>query len=202
MSDQAGKANLIGELERFGIKTDKSDPKLNVLLQEVKDREAIGYAYEAADASFYLLARNILSSVPKFFDVESFKINAERRHNAVGNLVSVSEAVVKVLIEGEQRMSVAEGNGPVNVLDIFLRKDLGHYQKYIEDLVLVDFKVRILNGGTEAITLVLVESRSTKTNEHWYTVGVSTNIIDASFQALVDSVVYKLIQSKVPSPNK
>ena len=202
VSDQAGKANLIGELERLGIETDKSDPKLNVLLQEVKDREAIGYAYEAADASFYLLARNILSSVPKFFDVESFKVNVERRHNAVGKLVTVSEAVVKVLIEGEQRMSVAEGNGPVNALDIALRKDLGHYQKYIEDLVLVDFKVRILNGGTEAITRVLVESRSTKTNEHWYTVGVSTNIIDASFQALVDSVVYKLIQSKAPSPNK
>ena len=97
--------------------------------------------------------------MPEFFNVDRFRCMVERRFDAIGNLKTVSEAVVKVEVDGEERMSVAEGNGPVNALDIALRKDLGKFQREIDDLELVDFKVRILNGGTEAITRVLIESR-------------------------------------------
>ena len=196
VSDQAGKSNLIGELKRLGIDVDGSEPKLDKLLREIKERESMGYAYEAADASFFLLASGFLGDVPKFFEIEGFKVTAERRYNALGNMVTVSEAVVKLQVDGEICMSVAEGNGPVNALDNALRKDLGRYQNVIEDLVLVDFKVRILNGGTEAITRVLIESMSTLSKERWFTIGVSPNIIDASFQALIDSINYKLLKDK------
>ncbi|MGE0846962.1 MAG: citramalate synthase [Flavobacteriaceae bacterium] len=194
VSDQAGKSNLLSELERLGIACSRDDPRLNRLLDLVKEREAIGYAYEAADASFELLARRTLGTVPDYFRVDSFRVIVERRFNAIGELVTMSEAVVKVTVDGEQLMSVGEGNGPVNALDIALRKDLGRYQRFIEDLELVDFKVRILNGGTGAVTRVLIESRD-GAGERWSTVGVSPNIIDASFQALMDSIIYKLVRS-------
>ncbi|MBD1546610.1 citramalate synthase [Roseibium aggregatum] len=196
VSDQAGKSNLLGELERLGIKVAKSDPRLDRLLAEVKQKEAEGYAYEAADASFELMARRVLGEVPQFFDVNSFRVMVERRHNAIGNLVSVSEAVVKLDIDGETRMSVAEGNGPVNALDKALRKDLGKYQSAIEGLELVDYKVRILNGGTGAVTRVLIESHDTGRHRRWFTIGVSSNIVDASFQALVDSITYALLKAE------
>jgi 2-isopropylmalate synthase len=196
VSDQGGKSNFINALKRRGISVSKDDPKLDQLISVVKEREASGYAYEGADASFELLARRILGSVPEFFKVEGFRVMVERRFDANGNLKTVSEAVVKVLIDGELTMSVAEStHGPVNALDIALRKDLGKYQSEIADLELADFKVRILNGGTEAITRVLIESTDA-TGARWWTVGVSDNIIDASFQALMDSVVYKLMKNR------
>ena len=108
----------------------------------------------------------------------------------------ISEAVVKVKVDGQIDMNAGEGNGPVNALDMALRKDLGKYQGYIEDMELVDFKVRILNGGTGAITRVLIESRDGRGNR-WFTVGVSPNIVDASFQALIDSIIYKLVRDGV-----
>ncbi|TLP48893.1 citramalate synthase [Cohaesibacter sp. CAU 1516] len=193
VSNQAGLSNLIDELTRMGIKVDKKDPRLPDLLAIVKQREAEGYAYEGAGASLELLARRHLGSVPDYFRVESFRTVVERRYNAMGELVTMSEAVVKVEIDGETRMSVAEGQGPVNALDIALRKDLGTLQDKIENLELVDYKVRILNGGTSAITRVLIESRDGQ-GHRWFTVGVSENIVDASFQALVDSVTYKLFK--------
>ncbi|ESR22917.1 citramalate synthase [Lutibaculum baratangense] len=196
VSDQAGRSNLLAELERLGIGVQKDDPRLPRLLDEVKRREAEGYAYEAADASFELLARRLLGHVPAFFHVDSFRVMVERRHNAMGDLVTVSEAVVKVTVDGERLMSVGEGNGPVNALDMALRKDLGRFQAHIEDLELVDYKVRILNGGTSATTRVLIESRDGEGNR-WSTVGVSPNIVDASFQALVDSITFKLLCSGV-----
>jgi 2-isopropylmalate synthase len=199
VSDQAGRSNILAELERIGIAVPKDDPRIARLLDEVKQREANGYAYEAADASFELLARRMLGNVPKFFEVDSFRVMVERRHNAVGNLVTVSEATVKVSIDGETMMSVGEGNGPVNALDNALRKDLGRYQSYIDDLDLVDYKVRILTGGTDAVTRVLVESRDGAGNR-WFTVGVSPNIVDASFEALIDSINYKLIRDGAPAP--
>ncbi len=107
-------------------------------------------------------------------------------------------AVVKVKVGGETLISAAEGNGPVNALDVALRKDLGKYQRYIEGLKLTDYRVRILNAGTEAVTRVLIESED-EHGEHWTTVGVSANIIDASFQALMDSVVYKLVKAGAPA---
>jgi 2-isopropylmalate synthase len=197
VSDQAGKSNLIYELERLGVDVDRADPRIGSLLDEVKSREAVGYAYEGADASFELLARRLLGEVPKYFTVDSFRVMVEKRHNAIGKLVTVSEATVRVFIDGdgEPLWSVAEGNGPVNALDRALRKDLGRYQAHIRDVELVDYKVRILTGGTEAVTRVLVESLDRVTNERWFTVGVSTNIIDASFEALIDSINYKLFKS-------
>jgi 2-isopropylmalate synthase len=196
VSDQAGKSNLVYELERLGIDVSRNDARIGGLLDEVKAREAVGYAYEGADASFELLARRLLGEVPQFFAVDSFRVMVEKRHNAVGTLVTVSEATVKVFINGdaEPLWSVAEGNGPVNALDQALRKDLGRYQKHIENIELVDYKVRILTGGTEAVTRVLVESQDTATGERWFTAGVSPNIIDASFEALVDSINYKLLK--------
>lgn len=199
VSDQGGRSNISGELERIGLKVEKDDPKLSRLLEEVKEREANGYAYEGADASFELLARRTLGNVPRFFEVDSFRVMVERRHNAVGDLVTVSEATVKVHVNGSTMMSVGEGNGPVNALDTALRKDLGKYQDFIEDLELVDYKVRILTGGTDAVTRVLVESRDGNGNR-WYTVGVSPNIVDASFEALLDSINYKLIRDGAPAP--
>ncbi|MDB5526859.1 MAG: citramalate synthase [Rhizobium sp.] len=195
VSDQGGKANFINALKRRGIVVSKDDPRLDQLIGVVKEREASGYAYEGADASFEMLARRILGSVPDFFKVDSFRVMVERRFDANGNLKTVSEAVVKVTVDGSETMSVAEGHGPVNALDIALRKDLGKYQAEIEDLELADYKVRILNGGTEAITRVLIES-SDGTGARWWTVGVSDNIIDASFQALMDSIVYKLMKNR------
>ncbi|WP_306028801.1 citramalate synthase [Stappia sp. MMSF_3263] len=195
VSDQAGKSNLIGELNRLGIAVDKADPRLDTLLADVKEREAQGYAYEAADASFELLARRRLGEVPRYFDIHSFRVMVERRFNAIGELVTVSEAVVKVDIDGETRMSVAEGNGPVNALDTALRKDLGRYQDVIDEMELTDFKVRILNGGTDAVTRVLIESQNRRTHKRWFTIGVSGNIVDASFQALIDSHTYTLLKA-------
>lgn len=195
VSDQGGKANFLAELKRRGIDVPKDDHRLDALISVVKEREAEGYAYEGADASFELLARKMLHGLPEFFNVTSFRCMVERRFDANGQLKTVSEAIVKVMVDGEEKMSVAEGHGPVNALDIALRKDLGKFQGEIADMELADFKVRILNGGTEAITRVLIESHD-GTGARWWTVGVSENIIDASFQALMDSIVYKLMKNR------
>lgn len=194
VSQQAGKSNLLTALGRHGIALEKDDPRLEKLLATVKEREARGYSYDGADASFAVLARRVLGTLPDFFTVEHYRTMVERRHNAQGEETTVTEAVVKVLVAGERLMSVAEGNGPVNALDQALRKDLGVYSARIEDLELVDFKVRILDGGTGAVTRVLVESRD-GTGERWVTIGVSPNIIDASFEALYESITYKLLKT-------
>ncbi len=197
VSDQAGKSNVIAELERLGVPVEKADPRLARLLDEVKGREALGYAYEAADASFALLARRMLHTVPDYFTVERFSVKVERRYNARGEMNTVAEAIVKVRVGEDEFISAAEGNGPVNALDVALRKDLGKYQPFIAGLRLTDYRVRILNGGTEAVTRVLIESTD-ETGARWTTVGVSPNIIDASFEALLDSITWKLLQSGAP----
>jgi 2-isopropylmalate synthase len=194
VSDQAGKSNILAELDRLGVVISKDDPRVSRLLEEVKEKEALGYAYEGADASFELLARRMLGEVPAYFDVERFRVVMERRHNADGDLVSVSEAVVKIVVDGQTMISVAEGNGPVNALDLALRKDLGKYQTYIEDIELLDYRVRVFQGGTDAVTRVLIELGDSEDNR-WSTVGVSANIIDASFQALLDAINYKLMKA-------
>jgi 2-isopropylmalate synthase len=198
VSEQAGKSNVLAELDRIGLKVDKDDPRIGRLLDIVKERETIGYAYETADASFELLARRTLGNVPNYFDVTQFDVNVEQRNNARGERVTVTLAVVKVKVGDDAMISAAEGNGPVNALDLALRKDLGKYQKYIEGLKLTDYRVRILNTGTEAVTRVLIESED-EAGERWTTVGVSPNIIDASFQALMDSIIYKLVKSGAPA---
>jgi 2-isopropylmalate synthase len=193
VSDQAGRSNLIAQLTRMGIAVDADDPRLSRLLGEVKDREAQGFAYEAADASFELLARRTLGEVPSFFEIDSFHVSVERKFNATGALYSASQAVVKIRIAEETIISAAEGNGPVNALDLALRKDLGRYQKHIEDLELIDYRVRVFQGGTDAVTRVLIEFGEAS-GARWSTVGVSSNVIDASFQALVDAIEYKLVK--------
>ena len=186
--------------KRIGISLDKDDPRLNRVLEEVKRKESQGYAYEGADASFYLLVKRVLGEVPGYFLVDRFSVNVERRYNAVGDLTTVAEAIVKVMLDGEVMISAAEGNGPVNALDVALRKDLGKYQRFIDDLELVDYKVRVFQGGTDAVTRVLIESRD-RDGDIWATVGVSPNIIDASFEALLDSIVYKLVMRGAPGLN-
>jgi 2-isopropylmalate synthase len=191
VSDQAGKSNLIAELKRIKLDVAKDDTRLDLLLREVKERENQGYAYDGADASFELLARRTLGTVPHYFDVLSFDVNVGQRDGKM-----YSEAHVKVQVDGETLTSTGEGNGPVSALDIALRKDLGKYQRYIEGMDLVDYKVRILNGGTSATTRVLIESRDDK-GERWFTVGVSPNIVEASFQALLDAINFKLLREHV-----
>jgi 2-isopropylmalate synthase len=194
VSDQGGRSNIMAELARIGIALDRDDPRVGRVLEEVKRKEAEGYAFEAAEASFYVLVRRLLGEVPNFYEVERFSVNVERRYNALGELVTVAEAIVKVRVGDAVMISAAEGNGPVHALDVALRKDLGRYRELIQDLELIDYKVRIYQGGSDAVTRVLIESGD-RSGERWSTVGVSPNIIDASFQALTDSITYKLLKS-------
>ena len=215
ISDQAGKSNILARLRDVGIELPPKDTRVDRLLEEVKEREYQGYSYDGADASFELMARRVLGQVPDYFFVDSFKVLVERRYNAKRELVTVSEAIVRVQVDGQKMLSVGEGNGPVNALDAALRQDLGKYQSYIDDLELVDFKVRILqlgNGanatgltnvdrwqaGTGAVTRVLIESADAA-GHRWSTVGVSPNIVEASFQALADAIVYKLYRDGAPA---
>ncbi len=191
VSNQSGRSNVLSRLKEIGIDIDPKDKRIDRLLEDVKQREFEGYSYDGAEASFELMVRRVLGQVPEYFDVNSFRVLVEHRHNALGKLVTISEATVKITIGDRVIMSVAEGNGPVNALDNALRKDIGPYAPIISDLHLVDYKVRILDGGTGAVTRVLIESADGQGNR-WFTVGVSPNIVDASFQALMDSIVYKL----------
>ncbi|WP_363347751.1 citramalate synthase [Methylocystis echinoides] len=195
VSDQAGRSNIISELTRLGVNVDKKDPRLTRLLDEVKDKEAQGYAYEGADASFFLLAKRVLGEAPHYFDIERYSVAVDRRFAKNGGFEDLgAEAIVKVNVHGESRISAAEGNGPVNALDLALRKDLGAYQRFIDDVRLVDYRVRVFQGGTDAVTRVLVECADGAGNR-WSTVGVSANVIDASFEAIVDAINYKLLIS-------
>ena len=201
VSDQAGRGNLINRLNEMGLEVNPKDPRVAGLLEQVKEKEFLGYAYDGADASLELLARRALGQVEAFFRVEGFRVSVERRFNALGQEISVSEAVVKVIVDGDRIMNVGEGNGTVNALDNALRKDLGRFSKWLEGLRLVDYKVRILTGGTEAVTRVMIESAD-DTGHRWSTVGVSANIVDASFEALIDSITYKLLRDRVPVPGE
>ena len=191
VSNQAGKSNLLSRLESIGVEIENDDKRINKLLDIVKEKEFQGYSYDGAGASFELLAKTVLGEVPDFFSVEDYEvIISGKKENK-----SLSRANISLKVGDKIINSEGEGNGPVNALDKALRKDLGVYNKYLEDLVLVDYKVRILDGGTEAITRVVIES-SDSDNQSWFTVGISPNIIEASFEALMDSINYKLIKSK------
>ncbi|HEB80238.1 MAG TPA: citramalate synthase, partial [Rhodospirillales bacterium] len=195
VSDQSGRSNILARFREIGMKIDPKDPKLADLVEKVKGHEFDGYAYDGAEASFELLARRTLETVPEFFKLNSFRVIDERRWNARGELITLSEASVKLQVEGKSFMSVAEGNGPVNALDAALRKVLIPLYPQLEDLRLVDYKVRILTpgDGTGAVTRVMIESAD-KHGEHWSTVGVSANVIGASYNALRDSIVYRLFR--------
>ena len=198
VSNQAGKSNLLSRLSSVGIEIKNNDKRLNELLEAVKEKEFRGYSYDGAGASFELLAKNILNKVPHFFTVDDYEISIKKQSSDIASDLT-SEAFIKVNVEGRQIQSSGKGNGPVNALDKALRKDLGIYDSHLKDLVLVDYKVRILNGGTEAITRVVIESID-KDGKSWFTVGVSPNIVEASLMALMDSIQYKLIKDNAPLP--
>ena len=199
MSNQAGQSNLRRRLAEAGIAATPGDPCLARLLEVIKTRETQGYTYDSAQASFEILARDHLGQLPRFFEVERYKVSVERRRNMDDRMVSLSEAVVVVRVDGEKKLSVSESmdetgtdRGPVNALARALAKDLGPYQHQIADMHLVDFKVRITQGGTEAVTRVIIDSED-GTGRRWSTVGVSPNIVDASFEALLDAINWKLL---------
>ena len=193
VSDQAGRANVVARFREIGLEVNSDNPKLNHLLEAVKQREHDGYAYDGAEASFELLARRALESVPEYFNLRSFRVMDERRWNAVGELVTLSEATIKIDIGAQYFMKVAEGNGPVNALDNALRQALDAVYPQLEDMRLADYKVRILTpgGGTGAVCRVMIESADGE-GRRWSTVGVSANVIDASYNALHDALTYKL----------
>jgi 2-isopropylmalate synthase len=199
VSDQAGRSNILARLREIGLEVSPGDPQIAGLVDLVKEREFAGYAYDGAEASFELLARRALGEVPEYFRLDSFRVFDERRWNAQGELITLSEATVKLQVGGTRTMAVAEGNGPVNALDAALRKVLVQTYPQLARLRLVDYKVRILtpNQGTGAVTRVMIESSDGHT-EHWNTVGVSTNVIDASFNALNDSITYLLLRDAAP----
>lgn len=200
MSNQAGQSNLRTRLQGMGVEVEKGDPRLSDILREIKEKEDIGYAYDTAQASFELVARRHLGQLPRFFEVKRYRVSVERRKNKYDRMVSLSEAVVVVKIGDQKHMSVSESmdesgsdRGPVNALSKALAKDLGPYQAAIDDMHLVDFKVRITQGGTEAVTRVIIDSMDSE-GRRWSTVGVSPNIVDASFEALLDAVNWKLVR--------
>ncbi len=204
MSNQAGQSNLRKRLTEAGLTVEKGDPALGRILERIKQREAEGYSYDTAQASFELLARDELGQLREFFEVKRYKVTVERRKNKYNNMVSLSEAVVVVKVDGEKKLSVSESldeqgsdRGPVNALAKALAKDLGQYSQVLADMRLVDFKVRITQGGTEAVTRVIIDSEDGR-GRRWSTVGVSANIVDASFEALLDAIQWKLVRDCDP----
>ena len=199
ISDQAGKSNIMSRLEKYGIKIDKNNPKVQTLLTEVKDREFVGYSYDGADASFELLARRLLGEIPKYLTISKYDVSVKKESKDKIN----SYAKAHILVDGKEIICEGSGNGPVNALDNAIRSNVdkvGKYSKYLKDLKLVDYKVRILNTGTNATTRVSIESTDNN-GKSWYTIGVSPNIIEASFKALIDSLDYKLYKDKAPANN-
>jgi 2-isopropylmalate synthase len=203
MSNQAGQSNLRAQLAAAGIAVEPGDGRLGAILDLVKAREEQGYAYDGAQASFELLARRELGLLPEFFEIKRYRVTVERRKNRYDRMTTFSEAVVVVRIGGEKKLSVSESldtsggdRGPVNALAKALVKDLGPYQAAIADWRLVDFKVRITQGGTEAVTRVILDSEDGQ-GRRWATVGVSANIVDASFEALTEALVWKLVRDGV-----
>ena len=200
MSNQAGASNLKKRLSDAGIDQNLNKGELEKILMLIKERESQGYSYDTAQASFELLARRTLGQLPEFFDVKRYKVTVERRKNKYNKMISLSEAVVVVKVDGQKKLSVSESldefgsdRGPVNALAKALAKDLGQYQRFIDDMRLVDFKVRITQGGTEAVTRVVIDSEDS-TGRRWATVGVSANIVDASFDALIDAMNWKILR--------
>ena len=200
MSNQAGQSNLKKRLMDAGLQIEKGDSRLSEILNAIKEREDRGYAYDSAQASFELIARKILGQLPTFFEIKRYRVTVEKRKNKYGKMVSLSEAVVVAKIGKNKVLSVSESmdpecgdQGPVNALSKALAKDLGPYQNCIDDMTLTDYKVRITGSGTDAVTRVIIDSQDGQ-GRRWSTVGVSANIVDASFEALLDAINWKLIR--------
>jgi len=191
VSDQSGKSNLFNQLKKMSI--DINENQIKNILRIIKQKESEGFSYDTALASFEILVRKELDQIKDYYTLQKFRVTDERRWNAKGQLVTESEANINVIVNNEEIMTVGIGNGPVNALDSALRKALIKFFPTLENLKLSDYKVMILSPekGTGAITRVFIESVDEK-NQHWTTIGVSPNIIDASYNAIYDSIAYKL----------
>lgn len=191
ISEQSGQSNVLYKAREFGIDLDSQPDKVAAVIEEVKKRDHAGYEYEAADASFELLIKRTLGKFAPSFEVLGFRVIDEVRDGAI-----VSEATVKVRVLGVEEHTAAEGDGPVNALDTALRKALRPFFPQLEQVELIDYKVRVLSAkglkGTASKVRVLVESADGMNT--WGTVGVSTNIIEASYEAVIDSIEYKLMK--------
>ncbi len=190
LSELAGRANLIYKAKEFGIELDQHDEKIGALLEDLKRLEGMGYAFDGADASFELLMLRALGLEKEHFGFVSFRVFDDKWHE---DQAPFSEAVVVLEgPDGRRTRNSAIGDGPVNALDKALRASLIPYYPHLASMQLVDYKVRVLDNGagTEARVRVLIESTDGK--RHWGTVGLSSNVLEASWQALVDSVEYKL----------
>ena len=200
ISDQSGLSNVLHYAAKFGINLSKQDVTCRQILDKLKTLENQGYQFEAAEASFELLMRSILEPGKQLFLLKGFQVHCNI-HQEIDNSASKALATIKVEVDGENLLEVAEGNGPVAALDRALRKALVKFYPQIADFYLADYKVRILDGssGTAAKTRVLVES-SNGVNR-WTTIGVSANILDASYKAVVEGMEYGLLL-QAPQRNK
>jgi 2-isopropylmalate synthase len=191
ISDQSGKSNILHKAKQWNLKIEPDDPVLATIISELKELENLGYQYEGAEASFELLMRRALGLQRNFFKFESFRV---MNHKYRMDKPPLTEATIRLFIGGSEVHTAAMGDGPVNALDAAIRKALTGYYPCLEEMELTDYKVRVLSGdhGTHARVRVLVESKDQQCN--WGTVGVSVNIIEASWQALVDAINYKLMK--------
>ncbi len=189
ISELSGKKSIILKAKEFGIDLENDLKKVSEILNRIQNLEHKGYQFEAADGSFELLVKEVTGVKKKFFKLESFRVLNEKKED--GRMLS--EATVKVEINGNRIIETAEGNGPVNALDSALRKAIESCYPALSRITLTDFKVRVLNEkkGTRAVVRVLIESSDGE--KSWGTIGVSENIIEASWQALEDSVIYGLM---------
>jgi len=191
VSDLSGRSNILAKAEEFNINLDSKDPVTQEILEKIKELENRGFQFEGAEASFELLMRRALGTLRHFFSVIGFRVIDTKSHSDDKPL---SEATIQVKVGGKIEHTAAEGNGPVNALDHALRKALENFYPQLRDMKLLDYKVRVLPAGkgTASVTRVLIESGDK--DGRWGTVGVSDNIIDASYQALIDALQYKLVQ--------
>ncbi|MEA3328175.1 MAG: citramalate synthase [Candidatus Omnitrophota bacterium] len=191
ISELSGQSNVLIKAKQMEIDLQKGTPQTKKILNLLQDLEHKGYQFEAAEASFELLMKKALAKYKKFFELEGFKVLVEKKNNKL-----ISEATIKLKVKGVVEHTAAEGDGPVNALDKALRKALSGFYPALSQMHLSDFKVRVLNAetGTAAKVRVLIQSQDSK--DSWSTVGVHENIIEASWQALVDSVEYKLLKNK------
>lgn len=192
VSEQAGLSNVLSKAELFGIPLDRHDPACRAILDTLKKLEQQGYQFEAAEASFELLMREAMGDRQPLFDIQGFQVHCDLLAASEQSAYRHALATVKVSVNGQEILEVAEGNGPVSALDSALRKALTRFYPQIADFQLTDYKVRILDGGagTSAKTRVLVESSNG--DRRWTTVGVSSNILEASYQAVVEGIEYGL----------
>jgi 2-isopropylmalate synthase len=191
ISDQAGRSNVLHKAKKYGLTMSSNDPIIASIISELKELENQGYQYEGAEASFELLMRKALGLQKNFFELEGFRVmNNKYRIDRP----PLTEATIRLFVGGDEVHTASMGEGPVNALDKALRKALTRFYPKLEEMELFDYKVRVLSGehGTGAKVRVLIESRDKDTS--WGTVGVSINIIEASWQALVDSINYKLMK--------